>query len=78
MDDALNELGAYLADRLGPALVTWQVALGELTIEVERGESYPRSSFCATIRSAASAASSIFAASTIRSASGVSTSSIIC
>jgi NADH-quinone oxidoreductase subunit C len=36
MDDALNELGAYLADRLGPALVSSRVALGELTVEVER------------------------------------------
>lgn len=35
MDEALNELGTYLADRLGPALGAWQVALGELTIEVE-------------------------------------------
>jgi hypothetical protein len=28
MDDALNELGAYLADRLGPAILSSQVALG--------------------------------------------------
>lgn len=45
MDDALNELGAHLADRLGPALVTWQVALGELTIEVECGEIVPTLEF---------------------------------
>ena len=38
MDDALNELGAYLADRLGPALLASQIALGELTIEVDREE----------------------------------------
>ena len=36
MEDALNELGAYLADRLGPALVSSRVALGELSIEVAR------------------------------------------
>ena len=36
MDDALNELGAYLADRLGPPVLSSQVTLGELTIEVER------------------------------------------
>ena len=36
MQSALNELRAYLADRLGAALTGWQVALGELTIEVER------------------------------------------
>jgi NADH-quinone oxidoreductase subunit C len=36
MQSALNELGVYLADRLGPTLTGWQVALGELTIEVER------------------------------------------
>jgi NADH-quinone oxidoreductase subunit C len=34
MDEALNELGRYLADRLG--LLDWRVALGELTIEVKR------------------------------------------
>jgi NADH-quinone oxidoreductase subunit C len=36
MDEALNTLGAYLADRLGPKLLGYKVALGELTIEVER------------------------------------------
>jgi NADH-quinone oxidoreductase subunit C len=36
MDARLNELGAYLADRLGGAVTGRQVALGELTIEVER------------------------------------------
>jgi NADH-quinone oxidoreductase subunit C len=45
MDDALNELGAYLADRLGPALLASQVALGELTIEIERGEIVPTLTF---------------------------------
>ena len=45
MDDALNELGAYLADRLGPALLASQVALGELTIEVDREEISRRSTF---------------------------------
>ncbi len=38
MDDALNELGAYLQDRLGAALGSWRVALGELTIEIEPGD----------------------------------------
>ncbi len=41
MDEALKELGAYLADRLGPALVSSNIALGELTIEVDRGEIVP-------------------------------------
>ena len=36
MDDALNELGAYLADRLGPAVLSWQLALGELSVEIDR------------------------------------------
>ena len=36
MDEALNELGAYLTDRLGPALISSRVALGELSVEVER------------------------------------------
>ena len=45
MDDALKELGAYLADRLGPALLASQVALGELTIEVDRGEIVPTLEF---------------------------------
>jgi NADH-quinone oxidoreductase subunit C len=35
MDDALNELGAYLADRLGPAVLSWQLALGELSVEID-------------------------------------------
>jgi NADH-quinone oxidoreductase subunit C len=35
MDDALNQLGAYLADRLGSTLTSWRVALGEITLEVE-------------------------------------------
>ena len=45
MDDALNELGAYLADRLGPALVSSQVALGELSIEVDREQLIPTLEF---------------------------------
>jgi NADH-quinone oxidoreductase subunit C len=45
MDDALNELGAYLADHLGPALLSSSVALGELTIEVERREIVPTLEF---------------------------------
>ena len=36
MDEALNELGVHLADRLGTTLLRWQVALGELTVEIER------------------------------------------
>jgi NADH-quinone oxidoreductase subunit C len=36
MDEALNKLGAYLAGKLGPKLTGFQVALGELTIEVGR------------------------------------------
>jgi NADH-quinone oxidoreductase subunit C len=35
MPQALNELGAYLADRLSPAVTGWKVAVGELTIEIE-------------------------------------------
>ena len=34
MDEALNQLGAYLADRLGSTLTSWRVALDELTLEV--------------------------------------------
>jgi len=36
MDEALNGLGAYLADRLGPKLFGFDVAHGELTIGVKR------------------------------------------
>jgi len=36
MDDALNELGAYLADRLGRAVLSWQLAFGELSVEIDR------------------------------------------
>jgi NADH-quinone oxidoreductase subunit C len=36
MQSDLNELGVYLADRLGTVLTGWQVVLNELTIEVER------------------------------------------
>ena len=45
MDDALRKLGAYLADRLGPALLASQIALGELTIEVDREEIVPALTF---------------------------------
>ena len=38
MDEALNQLAAYLADRLGPKLLGSDIALGELTIEVGREE----------------------------------------
>jgi NADH-quinone oxidoreductase subunit C len=38
MDEALNELATYLAGRLGPALLSWRVALGELTLEIERDQ----------------------------------------
>ena len=37
MDEAaLNKLAVYLGDRLGPKLKASEIALGELTIEVER------------------------------------------
>ena len=36
MDEAVNKLAAYLGDRLGTKLLHSEVALGELTIEVER------------------------------------------
>jgi NADH-quinone oxidoreductase subunit C len=36
MDDALNKLGTYLADKLGSKQIGFEVALGELTIEVKR------------------------------------------
>ena len=37
MDEvALNKLAVYLGDRLGPKLKDSEIALGELTIEVER------------------------------------------
>jgi NADH-quinone oxidoreductase subunit C len=38
MDDALNKLGAYLTGKLGPKLVGFRVALGELTIEAKRDD----------------------------------------
>ena len=41
MDDALNELGAYLADRLGPAVLSWQLAFGELSVEIDREQLVP-------------------------------------
>ncbi len=34
----LNELGTHLAEKLGPALQRRQVAVGELTIDVDRGQ----------------------------------------
>ena len=34
----LNELGTHLAEKLGPALQRWQVAVGELTIDVDRDQ----------------------------------------
>jgi len=36
MDEALNKLGTYLAGKLGPKLVGFEVALGELCIDVKR------------------------------------------
>ena len=45
MDEALNQLGAYLADRLGSTLTSWRIALGELTIEVEREQLLPTIEF---------------------------------
>ena len=36
MDEALNELGDYLAVKRGEAIVSWYVAFGELTIVVAR------------------------------------------
>jgi NADH-quinone oxidoreductase subunit C len=41
MDDALNELGSYIADHLGPAVVSSRVALGELSMEVARNQIVP-------------------------------------
>ena len=45
MEDALNELGAYLADRLGPAVRSWQLALGELSVEIDREQLIPTLEF---------------------------------
>jgi len=45
MDDALNELGDYLADRLGPAVLSWQLALGELSGEIDREHLIPTLEF---------------------------------
>ena len=42
MDDALNELGAYLADRLGPALISSRVAHGELSVDGRSQADRPR------------------------------------
>jgi NADH-quinone oxidoreductase subunit C len=36
MDETFKTLGSHLADRLGSKLIGFEVALGELTIEVER------------------------------------------
>jgi NADH-quinone oxidoreductase subunit C len=36
MDEALNKLGTYLTGKLGPQLVGFEVALGELSIDVKR------------------------------------------
>jgi len=38
MDEALNKLSAYLADRLGGKLLGVKLALGELTIEISRDD----------------------------------------
>jgi NADH-quinone oxidoreductase subunit C len=38
MDEALDKLATYLADRLGKKLIGSKVALGELTIEVKRDD----------------------------------------
>jgi len=78
MATALDQLAAYLGDRLGVKLQGFELELGELTLTVARDdipEVVLRS--CATIHAAASAASSIFAAWTIPSARSVSRSSII-
>jgi NADH-quinone oxidoreductase subunit C len=36
MDDAVSKLAAYLGDRIGPKLLGAEIALGELTVAVER------------------------------------------
>ena len=56
MDDALNKLAAYLADRLGAKLIGSEVALGELTIEVGRQHISEIITFLRDDLSAASAA----------------------
>ena len=38
MDEALNQLGAYLAERLGPALISSRIALGELTVQAKAAD----------------------------------------
>ena len=38
MDEPLNKLAGYLSDRLGAKLIDAKVALGELTIEISRGD----------------------------------------
>ena len=37
MDDALNDLGEYIAAKAGDSVSTWSVALGELSIVTTRG-----------------------------------------
>ena len=34
----MNDLGEYIAENLDQALVRWQVAFEELTLEVSRGQ----------------------------------------
>ncbi|MEE2722542.1 MAG: NADH-quinone oxidoreductase subunit C [Pseudomonadota bacterium] len=36
MDEALNHLGGYIADKAGEAVVSWDVALGELMVVTSR------------------------------------------
>ena len=38
MTQALNELGAYLAAKIGSPVLRWQVTLGELTLNVARDQ----------------------------------------
>jgi NADH-quinone oxidoreductase subunit C len=38
MDETLAELGTYVAERLGSKIRGWNVALGELTVDVEAAE----------------------------------------
>jgi NADH-quinone oxidoreductase subunit C len=45
MDDAQTKLDAYLADQLGPALIASQVALGEVSVEVDREQLVPTLEF---------------------------------
>jgi NADH-quinone oxidoreductase subunit C len=45
MDDAHTKLDAYLADQLGPALIASEVALGEVSVEVDREQLVPTLEF---------------------------------